>query len=198
MLDAILRWDEHSFRLLNGNWHNPTLDHVLPFVTNAGKFTLPFVAAGIIIVWVGRVRGLRFLVLAVISVVLADAIGTYIFKYYFSRARPCMALADVRLLVGCTTLPSSFPSNHAINASVLATLAILYMPRLWLPAAALALLVGYSRVYVGVHYPLDVLAGGALGIVVALVFSALMDRLWPLSTEPVKSHPVFHLTIKDR
>jgi undecaprenyl-diphosphatase len=197
MLDAVLRWDEHSFRLLNGNWHSPILDHVLPFVTNAGNFVLPFVVAGIIIVWVGRVRGLRFLVLAVISVVVADAIGTYIFKYSFLRARPCIALAEVRLLVGCTNLPS-LPSNHAVNASVLATLASLYMPRLWLLPTALALLVGYSRVYVGVHYPLDVLAGSALGVVAALVFSAVMKRVWPLATEPVKSHPVFHLTIGDR
>jgi undecaprenyl-diphosphatase len=197
MLDAILRWDEHSFRLLNGNWHNPILDHVLPFVTDAGNFVLPFMVAGIIILWVGRVRGLRFLMLAVISVVVADAIGTYFFKYSFLRARPCIALAEVRLLVGCTSLPS-LPSNHAVNASVLATLASLYMPRLWLPPTALALLVGYSRVYVGVHYPLDVLGGGVLGIVAALVFSALMNRLWPLSPEPVKSHPIFHLTLGDR
>ena len=135
---------------------------------------MPFVVAAIILIVVGRMRGLRFLVLAVISVVIADAMGTHIFKYSFLRPRPCIALEDVRLLVGCTNLPS-FPSNHAVNASVLATLAILYMPRLWLPAAALVFLVGYSRVYVGVHYPLDVLAGSALGIVVAMALSAGMN-----------------------
>jgi undecaprenyl-diphosphatase len=80
--------------------------------------------------------------------------------------------------VGCTNSPS-FPSNHAVNASVLATLATLYMPRLCLPAVALAILVGYSRVYVGVHYPLDVLGGSVLGVVVALGLSGIMNALWP-------------------
>ena len=163
---------------------------MLPFVTDAGNFVLPFVVAAIIIIVVGRVRGLRFLVLAVVSVVVADAMGTHLFKYSFLRARPCIALADVRLLVGCTNLPS-FPSNHAVNASVLATLTTLHMPRLWLPAAALAFLVGYSRVYVGVHYPLDVLAGSLLGIAVAVAFSGAMNFLWPLSTEPAKRRRIF-------
>lgn len=196
MLDALLGWDECIFRLLNGNWLNPILDRLLPFATDAGNFILPFVVAAIVIVLVGRVRGVRFLVLAVVSVVAADAIGTHIFKYSFLRARPCIALADVRLLVGCTTLPS-FPSNHAVNASVLATLTSLYMPGLWLPATALAILVGYSRVYVGVHYPLDVLAGSVLGIVVALAFSGVMNFLWPLSSEPAKHRRIFPIKTGD-
>jgi undecaprenyl-diphosphatase len=196
MLDALLGWDEHIFRLLNGNWLNAVLDRLLPLVTDAGNYVLPFVAVAIVVVLVGRMRGLRFLVLAVVSVVVADAIGTHIFKYLFLRARPCVGLADVRLLVGCTKRPS-FPSNHAVNASVLATLATLYMPRLWLPAAALAILVGYSRVYVGVHYPLDVLAGSALGIVVALAFSRVMNFLWPPSSEPAKPRRFFPLKMGD-
>jgi undecaprenyl-diphosphatase len=196
MLDALLGWDERIFRLLNGNGLNPILDRLLPFATDAGNFTLPFVVAAIVIVLVGRVRGIRFLMLAVVSVVVADAIGTHIFKYSFLRARPCIALGDVRLLVGCTNLPS-FPSNHAVNASVLATLTTLYIPRLWLPATALAILVGYSRVYVGVHYPLDVLAGSVLGIVVALAFSGVMNFVWPLSSEPAKRRCVFPIKIGD-
>ena len=196
MLDSLLGWDEHIFRQLNGHWPNPLLDRLLPLVTDAGKYTLPFVVIGIVIMVVGRARGLRFLVLAVVSVVVADAIGTHLFKYGFLRPRPCIALTDVRLLVGCTNLPS-FPSNHAVNASVLATLATLSMPRLWPPAVALAVLVGYSRVYVGVHYPLDVLGGSVLGIAVALAFSKPMNFLWPLSSEPAKRRRIFSLKMGD-
>jgi undecaprenyl-diphosphatase len=194
VLDALLVWDERTFRLLNEDWLHPILDRLLPFVSDARTFTLPFIMAAIMIVLVGRMRGLRFLVLAVVSVVVADAIGTHIFKYSLLRARPCIALADVRLLVGCTNLPS-FPSNHAVNTSVLAMLATLHMPRLWLPAMAVAFLVGYSRVYVGAHYPFDVLAGVMLGIVVALAFSGVMNFLWPLSSESVEQPRIFSLKI---
>jgi undecaprenyl-diphosphatase len=194
VLDALLVWDERIFRLLNEDWLHPILDRLLPFVSDARTFTLPLLMAAIVIVSVGRMRGLRFLGLAVVSVVVADAIGTYIFKYSLLRARPCIALADVRLLVGCTSLPS-FPSNHAVNTSVLATLATLHMPRLWLPAMAVAFLVGYSRVYVGAHYPLDVLAGSMLGIVVALAFSGVMNFLWPLPSGPVERPRMFSLKI---
>jgi undecaprenyl-diphosphatase len=196
MLEACLRWDERLFRLLNGDWFNPLFDRLLPWVTDAGNFVVPLVITAMIIVLVGRLRGLRFLVLAVVSVVVADAIGTHIFKYLFLRPRPCIALADVRLLVGCTHLPA-FPSNHAVNASVLATLTALYMPRLWLPAVALAFLVAYSRVYVGVHYPLDVLAGSLLGIAVAVAFSSGMNFLWPLSTEPANRRRIVGLKMED-
>ena len=197
MLESLLGWDERIFRQLNGNWINPVLDRLLPLVTDAGNYTLPFVVIAIVILLVGRVRGIRFLVLAVASVVVADAIGAHIFKQSFLRARPCIALADVRLLVGCTNLPS-FPSNHAVNSCVLATLAMLYMPRFWLPATALAVLVGYSRVYVGVHYPLDVLAGGVLGVVVALAFSRVMNSLWPPSSEPTERPRPVSLNIGGR
>ena len=196
MLEACLRWDERLFRLLTGAWCNPLFDRLLPWVTDAGNFVVPFVITAMIIVLVGRLRGLRFLVLAVVSVVVADAIGTHIFKYSFLRPRPCIALADVRLLVGCTHLPA-FPSNHAVNASVLATLTALTMPRLWLPAVALAFLIAYSRVYVGVHYPLDVLAGSLLGIAVAMAFSRGMNFLWPLLTEPANRRRIFALKMED-
>jgi undecaprenyl-diphosphatase len=153
--------------------------------------------AAIILVVVGRVRGLRFLVLAVVSVVVADAIASHVLKNSFFRVRPCNALEGVRLLVGCTN-SAAFPSNHAVNVSVLATLAALYMPRLWLPATALACIVGYSRVYVGTHYPLDVLAGSVLGIVVALVCSRVMNLVWPPSSELNKRRRIFSLKMVDR
>jgi undecaprenyl-diphosphatase len=191
-----MAWDEHTFRVLNEDWVNPTLDRLLPFVTNGSNYNVPLLMAAIILIAVGRLHGLRFVVLAVISVVIADAIGTHVFKYAFSRSRPCIALEGVRLLVGCTNLPS-FPSNHAVNSSVLATLTILHRPLLWLPAAAMVLLIGFSRIYVGVHYPLDILAGSALGIVVALVLSAIMTRIWPESTGSDKGRRMFSISLED-
>jgi undecaprenyl-diphosphatase len=191
-----MAWDEHTFRVLNEDWVNPTLDRFMPFITNGSNYNVPLLAAAIILIFIGRLRGARFVVLAILSVVIADAIGTYVFKYSLLRPRPCMALEDIRLLVGCTNLPS-FPSNHAVNSSVLATLAILYKPWCWLPAAALVLLIGFSRIYVGVHYPLDILGGCVLGVVVALALSAIMTYIWPESSGPDEGRRLFSISFGD-
>jgi undecaprenyl-diphosphatase len=197
MLEALLGWDERVFRLLNEGWLHPGLDHVMPLVTDARNYLIPFILAAVVILYAGRLRGLRFLVLATVSVVVADAISAHVFKQAFFRTRPCIALEGVRQLVGCVNSPS-FPSNHAVNAAALATLATLSMPRLWPLAVALAMLVGYSRIYVGSHYPLDVLVGGALGIAVALVLSGIMTRLWPFDSSPGKRRRLFTLNFGDR
>ena len=196
MLTALLAWDERIFRVLNDTWIHPALDRLLPLVTDARNYTILFLLGAILILFVGRMRGLRFLVLAVCSVIVADAIGTHVFKLVFARTRPCIALEGVRLLVGCVNSPS-FPSNHAVNTSALATLAALSRPRLWLPAAAMAMLVGYSRVYTGAHYPLDVVAGGVLGMAVALTLSAVMSRLWASDPGPGERRRTYALKIED-
>jgi undecaprenyl-diphosphatase len=194
MLEAPLAWDERIFHLVNEDWLHPTLDRLMPLVTDASNYRIPFIVSATLILFVGRMRGLRFLVLAVGSVMVADAIGTHIFKHAFFRTRPCIALEGVRLLVGCVN-SSSFPSNHAVNASALATLVALYLPRLWLPAAAMAILVGYSRIYTGTHYPLDVLAGSVLGVTVAIVLSRVMAVLWPFDSGPDERRRMFSLKI---
>jgi undecaprenyl-diphosphatase len=178
MLEVLLAWDLNAFRLINQVWISPALDRSMPFVTDAGNYLIPCIVAALILAIGDRLRGLRFVLLAIAGVVIADAIATHVFKALELRPRPCAALEGVRLLVGCTQT-ASMPSNHAANASVLAALAGCYRRQLWLPAAVLAGLIGYSRIYVGVHYPLDVLAGAALGIVVGLVLSMCMAFLWP-------------------
>jgi undecaprenyl-diphosphatase len=176
MLETLLAWDEGVFRLINGQWQSHTLDTFLPLMTHGKHFHLPLGIAAVALVVLGGWRGRRFVLLALVSVLLADAVSTYAVKYPIWRPRPCIALEGVQLLVGCVNSPS-FPSNHAANASALATLVGLAAPALLLPAVILAGLVAYSRVYVGAHYPLDVLSGAALGMSVALLLSWGMTHL---------------------
>jgi undecaprenyl-diphosphatase len=89
-------------------------------------------------------------------------------KVWIERDRPPLANPEPATLVD---LPStySFPSGHATVAFACATVLALAVPRLALPLYVLAALVAFSRVYVGVHYPLDVLAGAVLGVALALL-----------------------------
>jgi len=88
-------------------------------------------------------------------------------KAAFGRSRPDVFewLVDVGHL--------SFPSGHATVSFACATTLALAVPRLTWPLFALATLISFSRVYVGVHYPFDVLAGAALGVAIAIALRTL-------------------------
>ena len=197
MLERLLTWDERLFFVLNERWTSPFLDRVLPWLTDARHYTIPFILGALVLLIAWRLRGLRFLLVAVVSVVIADAIGTHLIKHVFWRTRPCVALETVRLLAGCVNSPS-FPSNHAVNGSALATLAALHLPKVGPLALALAFIVGYSRVYVGAHYPLDVLVGSVLGILVALALSRVMALIWPPGLGRQERRDLFTLGVRER
>ena len=136
----------------------------MPFITkNAKLLFLPLV------IWTfikdGK-KAWQYLAMALTAIALADASGNLL-KELFARQRPCNVLENINLLVGCSG-SFSMPSNHASNAF---GFAMVYWflcrntVRPFFPLVAAA--VGISRVFVGVHYPFDVLAGGVLGTAAA-------------------------------
>jgi undecaprenyl-diphosphatase len=121
-------------------------------------------------------------VFAVLAVAVADwfAIGL---KAVFDVERPSARYSEPKTLVPAPH-DGSFPSGHAATSFAAATVLSIARPR-WAPAFyLLALAIGFSRVYVGVHYPLDIVGGAVLGIVVAiglrmLVRARLRSRAGP-------------------
>ena len=109
------------------------------------------------------------------AILLAESISGAL-KEWVERDRPPVSDPDPATLVG---LPAthSFPSGHATVSFACATTLALAVPRLALPLYTLAVLISFSRVYVGVHYPLDVLAGAALGVAIAIALRKLAAAL---------------------
>ena len=121
-----------------------------------------------------------FLVLLVAADLAADGLSL-VLRQWIGRLRPPLVYPVPRPLVP-TPHTGSFPSGHSATAFACATVIAWASPRLAMPAFVLAALVAWSRVYVGVHWPFDVLGGAALGVLVAtalLKLAATRPRLRP-------------------
>jgi undecaprenyl-diphosphatase len=94
-------------------------------------------------------------------------------KTAFDRERPPARYPEPDPLVPVPN-DASFPSGHAATSFAAATILAFAFPRLALPLLVLALAVGFSRIYVGVHYPLDIAGGALIGVVVAIALRLLV------------------------
>lgn len=190
--------DVAVFHVLNGAVANPVFDVIMPFVTDEHNFVIP-----ILLVWFGLLlfggkRGRITAVLLLIATGLTDAFAAQILKPFFERLRPCHELEQLRLLVKCGG-KYGFVSNHAANMFASMTVLAIFYSRFRWYFWSIAALVAYSRVYVGVHYPGDVLFGGLLGFGMAYLFFGLLillnnserkrERTWLEWREPPPEFP---------
>jgi undecaprenyl-diphosphatase len=161
LLERLADCDRTSLLWVAATLRGPLLDRLMLLVTDKWSFALPGAFFAAYLAWRGGRRGREAIVLAVLVALLGDSIGSLL-KDLFHRPRPCAVLPDLLPLLDCG--PSfSFPSNHAVNSFAVATVIGLFYRRLIPPAVALATVVAYSRVHLGVHYPTDVLAGALVG-----------------------------------
>lgn len=162
--------DVWLFRILNLGLVHPALDDLMVFLTSPKlSIHILLLAAAFMILRRGR-DGVAVLLLAVLAVGLADSTASGLMKPLFHRVRPCFALDGVRLLID-QSRSWSFASSHAANSAAVASIMWVYF---WRGATvdrvftavmiAYALMVAFSRIYIGVHYPGDVLGGIVIGI----------------------------------
>jgi len=196
-MDALISLDQKLFFLLNG-LHCTFVDHVM-VLCSAPLTWLPLYLFLVYLAYRdGRLcRLIWYLLCAGLVVLLADRISVLCFKEIFQRLRPCHNPA----FSGLVHLPNGhcggaygFVSSHAANMFGIAVLSSFFMRRRWLTVLLLvwALLVGYSRIYMGVHYPSDVLCGAILGsgigitvvVLVRLLHRHLQPKKWLLERIP--------------
>jgi undecaprenyl-diphosphatase len=134
----------------------------------------------VLLLWFKRMRGFALLLATGLAVGLSDFLGAMT-KELVARDRPCHVLPGLREIANCSN-SFAFPSNHAINSFTAATLIGLSYKRTAYALYTLAILIGYSRVYLGVHYPSDVLGGALCGILIGFLgykylYSKMLDFL---------------------
>ncbi|HEX9917364.1 MAG TPA: phosphatase PAP2 family protein [candidate division Zixibacteria bacterium] len=167
-METITNLDTQLFYFLNLKFENHIFDLVMPILTNLAYWRIPLLLAWIGLMIFGKRKGRIVGILVILVVTIGDQVCNQIIKPWVGRIRPCNVLEGVHLLINCTK-SFSFPSSHATNLFSSSFL-FSYFYRRWTSIfLMIALLVSYSRIYVGVHYPLDVLGGMVLGFLVTLL-----------------------------
>ena len=152
---VILSW----FQSLHTGW----LDGLMVFITSLGNYGGIWFAAGIALLFFPRYR--RYGILLIAGVITGYLLGDLVLKPLVARPRPFVSLPAAELLIP-PPHSYSFPSGHALSSFAAATALFLADKRLGIPACILAAFIAFSRPYLFVHYPTDVLAGALLGVVI--------------------------------
>ncbi len=176
MPNFLLAADAALFRLINGQGQNLFFDWFMPFMTELKNFTYVLIALGIWILWKDRKAGLVFLVFTGLTLTMTDQLSSHFLKEIIGRVRPCHVLENVRMLTDCNT-SYSFPSSHAVNIFAAAWFLAQPLGRAAPVFFGIAAIVAYSRVYIGIHYPFDVMGGAAIGLLIAWPMRRLKDEV---------------------
>jgi membrane-associated phospholipid phosphatase len=193
--------DLSVFRFINGTLSNPAFDIIMPFASG-NKFFFPALAAiGMLLLWKGGKRGLLCGLMLALILWPGDSYICNTIKHAVARPRPFVTFPETRQPESTTKDPlarvprmerwqsdfgsppglpnhNSFPSSHAANWFAATMICYVFYRRSWRFMLPLACLVSFSRIYNGVHYPSDVLAGAILGAGYAAAGLWAIESFW--------------------
>ncbi|HTY35675.1 MAG TPA: phosphatase PAP2 family protein [Bacteroidota bacterium] len=191
MDEVLLNADRSLFYFCNQDLRNWLFDAILPFLTDLNRKPLALVVVGLL--WLllltkGGRHGRIAALLLIPTIVLSDQLSSSVLKYIIERARPCHELSNVHLLVGCGS-GYSFPSSHAVNNFAGALVLSYFLPRWTWAFFTFASVIAFSRIYVGVHYPSDVLGGAVIGLFIAgiVIFVFRFAEEWWIGRRRIKA-----------
>ena len=165
---TILDWIQTNLR-------NPIMDLLVPAITTLGNSGLIWIILAGILILMPKYRKVGAAVMA--GLVLEVVCCNLVLKPLVARIRPCDVNTAVQLLIPRPD-DFSFPSGH--TGASFAAVSVLYTSRnkLWIPSLILAVLIAFSRLYLYVHYPSDILAGIVIGIMAGGISTKLVDIVW--------------------
>ncbi len=159
----LLAWDPALFRAIHLGLHHPALDPIMMALSDPGPWKIPLLALVGILFLTQRARGVLGLLVLALTLTVSDQLSARVIKPIVKRPRPSVVLKDSHPLFGVRH-SYAFPSVHAVNFAAAVPIVATVVPVAAIPAAVIAGLVCFSRVYVGDHWPSDVFAGILLGL----------------------------------
>ncbi|SVD11809.1 uncharacterized protein METZ01_LOCUS364663, partial [marine metagenome] len=185
-MDIILSIDKACFLFINNNLSNSLFDYIMPIFDKTKYFVPILLLPWLYAVFNDKPNRWKLVCLIPLVIILTDQSGLFIKKIVL-RPRPWAELDPemVRHLLDQKGKNYSFPSNHAANSAALATVfsSVYYQYRyfFWI----MVLIVMFSRVYIGVHYPIDVITGCFIGTLYGLI----LVKWWDYFNKKKTEHP---------
>jgi len=171
--------DYNLLYYINSFFANDFFDFICPLFRNK-YFWIPlyvFIITFLIINF--KKKGIIIILILILAVIISDQLSSQVIKPFVQRLRPCndpFVSHFVRTIIGCKS-GFSFPSSHASNHFTIGILAGLIFIRhsKWVLAAGIlwAFVISYSQIYIGVHYPSDIIAGAFLAFSIATIMFSL-------------------------
>lgn len=193
LIEKLVDFDQWLFLQVNTRWTHPWLDGIYPLWRDA-QFWVPLYLFLIVLALVnfGK-KGWSWILFAIVNVTLTDQISSTLVKSWVARIRPCneeALVGKMRLLLDHCSGGFSFTSSHATNHFGFAMFVFLTTRKVMSPWSKWLFVwagtIAYGQVYVGVHYPLDILIGSllgcAIGTLTATFYNSKIGEIQPLTT----------------
>jgi undecaprenyl-diphosphatase len=169
-----MKW-EFAFLYFLQDLHSPVLDSIMLFFTKMGNDGMPWLGLAAVFLCFKKTRKWGIAILG--SMLLKELIGNLILKNLIARSRPCWIDTTVPMLISSPS-SYSFPSGHTFDAITASVSIYLYNKKAGIIAIIIGTIIAFSRMYLFVHFPTDVLASVVLGIAVALIVHRLVEKFF--------------------
>ena len=173
MIDILVEIDKKLMVFLNKTISNSIFDILMPIITNQNFLAIIGVILIIYLGFFGEKKGRITLLVLLFAAGTSDAVCAQIIKPWVGRIRPSHEFIEYINLLVSKGGKWSFPSNHAANSFAFATVLSYFYDKNKIILFSIASVIAFSRVYVGVHYPMDIFFGGLIGYTISWVILSI-------------------------
>jgi len=185
MIQQLIEIDQTIFLAINQGLSNPFFDWLLPILRNPYTWAPLYLFLVIFFIKTYGKTGIIIVLFTLANFGISDAVSSHLIKKTVKRVRPCNDIEfkeEVNIRVRCGS-GFSFTSSHATNHFAMAFFWVVLFRRKWKHTLWLAItwaaLISISQIYVGVHYPFDILCGAILGICIGLLTGNIFKKVMP-------------------